>query len=237
MKKFLKFKQFILIVANLLSIILLLFLFFEKKDSITIQFISNNVFNSQTTFEIRLIIQDQLIKNNVKFLEKKNQIDIIENNFNAKKFNNLLINEFKNAKKIKLGYCYKFNDSKNLFLIISNYQCLIDYLEGGILLAKNLGIKNSVLEIAGVNYEPYSYKNGYLALEEELKLLKKKLSVAEKDFDYLIQLMKDDKFLIYTHSFYYKFNFKTKILLLVYFINVLLYILLNLKNIKKISKS
>ena len=63
MKKFLKFKQFILIVANLLSIIILLFLFFEKKDSLTIQFISNNVFNSQTTLEIRLIIKDQLIKN------------------------------------------------------------------------------------------------------------------------------------------------------------------------------
>ena len=71
MKKFLKFKQFILIVANLLSIILLLFLFFEKKDSLTIQLISNNVFNSQTTFEIRLIIKDQLIKNNIEFVEKK----------------------------------------------------------------------------------------------------------------------------------------------------------------------
>ena len=124
--------------------------------------------------------------NFIRFCLKKNiQIINVDNlsysaNAHAKKFNNLLINEFEEAKKIKLGYYYNFNDSKNLFLIISNYQFWIDYLEGGILLAKNLGIKNPVLEIAGVNYEPYSYKNGYLALEQELKLLKKNFRFINK---------------------------------------------------------
>ena len=114
---------------------------------------------------------------------------------------------------------------------------MIDRLEAELLIAKKLDIKYAVIGIEKINHGTLNYQNGYLVLEERIKLLENDLRETKKNFYYLIQLIKNNKFLIYTVSNDYKFIFKTHILLLVYFINVLLYILLYFTHIKKISKS
>jgi len=236
MKKFLKFKQFILITTNLLSIILILLLFSEIKNTLTVKFVNSHNFSSETIKKVEDIFKFGLIQNKINFEQKNTHLIIFDININIKKINSLLIQGLLDEIKKKNAYYYLLDKDENLFLRINNHQFIINHLEGELLLAKKLDIKYPVLEIAKI-YGPYSYNNGYLILEETLKLLKKDLRAMEKDLDRLIQLIKENEFLIYTHSNYYKFKFKTWILLLVYFSNVLLYFLLYFKNIKKLSKS
>jgi len=246
MKKFLKYKKFIFISANLLSLILIIFLFFEKKNVLLVSFTNVYKFDSQTIMEVKNVLKDQLKKNKINFEEKKTLIVIPESNINIKQFNILIINELFNLVKKKNKYFSYFelnehyielNKNQNLIERIHNYQFLIDRLEAELLIAKKLDIKYAVIGIEKINHGTLNYQNGYLVLEERIKLLENDLRETKKNFYYLIQLIKNNKFLIYTVSNDYKFIFKTHILLLVYFINVLLYILLNFIYIKKISKS
>jgi len=96
MKKFLKYKKFILISANLLSLILIIFLFFEKKNFLVVSFTKVYKFDLETITEVKNVLKDQLKKNKINFEEKKTHIVIQESNISIEQYNILIINKLFN---------------------------------------------------------------------------------------------------------------------------------------------